>query len=565
MYTWWRLIIGVVVLAANIAWVGTVQAESIDNFIVRIDIQPDATVFIEESITYDFGYAYRHGIFRNIPVRYDTDTGDTRWLWLTVDSVLRDDQLEPYTVSSVGRYRQIKIGDPDSTIDGKHTYRIRYRVEGAINYFNDLDELYWNITGNEWTVVIDHAEAMVRLPGTVSDNDLRLACYVGPVEGTNTCPITVRDGRITAQVDDLLVADGLTIAVGWPKNIVSEPGVWLQARLWWWRYWGIIVFGSVTVVMALVWLLFGKDPKGRPTIVPQYEPPAQLKPTLVGTLIDEHVHNRDITAGILWLAQQGFITIEQLSAGGILKKPDYRLTLRKPLNSITETIEQRIAELIFQSETSVTLKTIRNDLQRGKKLQALRSDIYGELVKRGLYKHNPTIVRVIFIFLAVAVTGILVLSVEQYRTGISLAMNFVTGAVIVIFGWLMARKTKLGAETKDDVVGFKWFLRVTDQARFTFHNAPAKKPTQFMEYLPYAVALGVEQQWAEQFKDINIPAPDWYIGTAGGYFVASQFVSNFSTFTNSMTSGLQAASAKSASTSGGSSGGGFGGGGGGSW
>jgi uncharacterized membrane protein len=130
----------------------------------------------------------------------------------------------------------------------------------------------------------------------------------------------------------------------------------------------------------------------------------------------------------------------------------------------------------------------------------------------------------------------------------------------------MSKKTPLGAETKDDILGFKLFLSVTEKDRLDFHNAPERSPEQFMEFLPYAIALGIENKWAAQFASIYIPEPSWYHGGVHGPFLASAFVSDLSHFSGSVSSSFTSASrGGSGSGGGGSSGGGFGGGGGGSW
>ena len=136
----------------------------------------------------------------------------------------------------------------------------------------------------------------------------------------------------------------------------------------------------------------------------------------------------------------------------------------------------------------------------------------------------------------------------------------------MVLGSLMPKKTKLGSDTKDQLLGFKQFLSVTDKERFAFHDAPEKNPQQFMQYLPFAIAMGVEKQWAEQFKDMYIEQPDWYQGNYGSAIIATQLANDLSGFGTQLNSSMTAASHGGAGSSGGGfSGGGFGGGGGGSW
>jgi uncharacterized membrane protein len=133
---------------------------------------------------------------------------------------------------------------------------------------------------------------------------------------------------------------------------------------------------------------------------------------------------------------------------------------------------------------------------------------------------------------------------------------------LIIFAVVSRRRTKKGYEARDHLEGFKQFLSVTGKDRYAFHDAPAKSPGQFTQYLPYAVAFGVEEAWAEVFKDITIPEPSWYEGSSGtGHFAAATLVSDLGSFSSSFSS----SSGTNASSGGGSAGGGAGGGGGGSW
>jgi uncharacterized membrane protein len=149
-------------------------------------------------------------------------------------------------------------------------------------------------------------------------------------------------------------------------------------------------------------------------------------------------------------------------------------------------------------------------------------------------------------------------------------LYLVLAAVVALCGWQMPKMTRLAAEVCERVLGFKRFLSVTEKTRLAFSDAPAKRPEQFAEFLPAAVALGVEKEWAKQFADLTIPPPD-YIQGMGHSWVGLSYVNAISRVTHSVGSSMsyhqtRAGSGRSGFSSGGGfSGGGFGGGGGGSW
>jgi uncharacterized membrane protein len=150
------------------------------------------------------------------------------------------------------------------------------------------------------------------------------------------------------------------------------------------------------------------------------------------------------------------------------------------------------------------------------------------------------------------------------------AVSAIISAIIVfVFGFLMPARTHKGVLAKEYILGLKEYLMVAEKDRIKFHNAPEKNPKQFEKLLPYAMVLGVEKEWAEQFKDIYIQNPSWYNDPSGANFnslVLLSSLNSFSSSTNSvLTSVPSSASGGGSGFGGGGGGGGFGGGGGGSW
>jgi uncharacterized membrane protein len=546
--------------------------EAVTSLDSDIEIKQDSSIIVTEEITYDFDDNSRHGIFRDIPVDYDTDTGN-RSILLDVVSVTRDGNPEPYTISKQGDDKRIKVGDPDETITGEHSYTITYNVKAALNYFDNYDELYWNVTGHNWDVPINQVSANIVLPGQVSANNLQTACYAGPEGSDTACSqiSAVGSSSVVAEAERLSAGEGLTVAVGFPKRLISEPLVTQKA--WWWLManWIMVFPGVVFIVMLYLWFRYGRDPDSQ-TIMAQYEPPEDMLPTLVGALINESVDDRDITAGIIYLAQQGFLTLTRKEETQLVffDSVDYAITLDRPVEQAPTDTLQDILDMLFGSGasvgTTVTVSDMKNDRSVARKIKTLKKDVYKEMTDRDFFVSNPR-KRVGSAW----VGGILLLLVMGVLTAVFeniwyLASGGVSAAIIVGFGYLMPKKTEKGARTKEHVLGFEHFLTMTQENRLEFHNAPERTPEEFMEYLPYAIAMGVETEWAEQFSDIYIETPDWYAGDVSGRVAATAFANDLTDATGGISSGVSsAASGGSGSTGGGSAGGGIGGGGGGSW
>lgn len=120
--------------------------------------------------------------------------------------------------------------------------------------------------------------------------------------------------------------------------------------------------------------------------------------------------------------------------------------------------------------------------------------------------------------------------------------------------------TDTGAKQWAKVEGFQLYMSVAEKDRLKFSDAPDKTPERFNKLLPFAVALGVEKDWAKQFEGIDVSqSTNWYVGNMAA-FSAVNLASDIGTSFASTVS-----SNSSVSSSGGSAGGGVGGGGGGSW
>ena len=546
------------------------QKGTIDSFDSVIKINSDASILVNETIKYDFGDAEKHGIYRYIPVRYNTTLGN-KSIKLDVQSVARDGSDENYTTSFSGSDESIKIGNANSTINGEHTYSIVYKVTGAIGYFDNYDELYWNITGNGWPVAILNTSASIEIPQNVNSNITQSSCYLGVFGSSEKCNTKI-EGNIASVVSSRILnsGEGLTFAVGFPKGIVYKPtnlenviSVIKDNII-------LLLPIFVLIVMFLIWRKYGKDPKGLSTIVAEYEPPQNMKPTLVGSLVDGKVDPRDITAGIIYLAEQGFLKISRLEKKWLLGNTDYELELLRNDIVQLEQTDKAIFNLFFDNDLTIGKKKKISEFKYDRFfpiiVKEITKDIYQDLTDKGFYETNPMKAKTPYLVIVpiVLFIGFRFFAINLGALGVFSII--LSGIIIIIFGYMMGKKTKLGAETKDHILGFKEFLSITEKDRLDFHNAPEKKPEQFMEFLPYAISLGVEKKWAKQFDGIYIPQPVWYHSNVTGAFIAMDFVSHMSGFSDSINNnGMAAGAGSSGSGGGGFSGGGGGGGGGGSW
>ncbi len=552
----------------------------ISTFEADITVNPNGTIAVTETLRPRFSGSW-NGIFRTIPVEYRHPTGLNYTLFLDVQSVT-DENGQPlkYEVSRERHYKKVKIWVPGAR-DATRTVILRYRVQNGLRFFEEHDELYWNITGDEWEVPIEDARAVITLPAGASG--LRTAAYTGAYGSREqAADIRMVGNAVYVQMRrPLSFREGLTVAIGWDKGLVREPGglskAWLFLRSNWPLFLPLAVFG----LMFWLWYTRGRDPRLRP-IAPQYAPPQGLTPAELGTLIDDKPDMRDIIATLVDLAVRGYILIEEKEEKkllGLFAGKEYAFVLRKPSNEWRDLKphERELLDSIFEkfglgavADTRVELSELENEFY--KDLPGLRDRIFDQLMGRRYYTARPDKVRKAYliggvILLALSIWGGgFVAGVLGQQTLPFIVGGILSGAIVMAFGWFMPARTLAGAQALEGVLGFEEFLERVESDRF---QRMVKTPEMFEKYLPYAMALGVEKNWVRAFEDIYRQPPQWYHGSDFTSFQPRSFVNDLGRMSTRAAAVMASAPRSSGGSGfgggggGGFSGGGFGGGGGG--
>ncbi|MCK5832910.1 DUF2207 domain-containing protein [bacterium] len=581
-------IVFIVVLLLTIS---QANAYLIESFHSDIEMFTNSSYEVEERIEVNFGNEQRHGIYRDIVYKYRLPMRTYRVLVNILD--VTDDSGNEYDikVKKQGDYVNIRIGSPNYTVSGTHVYRIRYRVENGMLFFDDHDELYWNVTGTEWPCEIKKASATVRLPVGTPEGEIKTICFSGAYGSeAHNCDSNIGDGEVDFWATNALgTYDNLSIAVSIPKGILNKPGFASWVRWYLLDLWPLLLFLFWALWLVIKWNKAGRDPV-KMSVAPRYEPPEDLAPAEAGTLIDESVDIRDMTSTIVDLAVRGYIKIFEIEKKKIVlfKKSDYILVkLRNPNNSL-KSYEKKVLSALFERgsiepEDRVQLDSIApgNENNEAITISSLKDKFYMELpiIKDAIYdglvanKYFPS--RPDHIRQKYAGFGIVLLVVgfpiAAFASNWAFIASFVpAGLMTIIFGKFMPRKTKKGAISAINVAGFEEFVRRVEKDRI--ERMATEDPTVFERLLPYAMALGVADQWAEAFEGIFKEAPKWFVSGSGQAFHTHLFVHSLGGAIHS-TGAAMAARPRSSGAGGGHSGfggggfsgGGFGGGGGGAW
>ena len=556
------------IAVVGLAGVASARSWRVADFHSDITVERDGSALVTERISLVFVGEW-HGIYRKIPIEYPGPSGSNYELFLEVRSVTDGSGGKLKYESSVSNgFRQLKIYVPDA-VDAERTVVIAYTVRNATRFFKDYAEFYWNVTGNDWPVPIDHASATVHFPGPAAGS-LRAQAFTGVYGSTQRDATATVDGADVhfETTDALPMRGGLTIDVYIPQGILREPSA-LTKFLWFLGGNPVLFLPLVTLLgMLLVWWYKGRDPDPGMSVAPMYEPPPGISPAEAGTLLDDSIHPRDITSTMVDLAVRGYIRIEETAEKVLLfTHKDYVFHLLKPREQWGPDLaphERVMLENVFAGGEQTRLSSLKNRFYSA--VPIIREDIMSALKTKGIYLLDPDSANGYSIAAAI---GILIpFAIFQY-TGwanffSSIPLLILCVALAAVIWWLFARvmtaKTLKGARTRIAVLGFQEFMNRVDAERLK-----VMPPTTFEKFLPYAMALGVEHHWAQAFAGIVKDPPQWYVAPGAGYVGGFNPIF-FSSSMHSMASDMHqvfVSAPRASSTGSGFGRGGFGGGGGG--
>jgi len=548
-------------------------ADEITSFSTNLKILPDTTVDVHEDLTVRFT-SPRHGIKRFIPVVYRR-SGNSYTIDLKVLGVTSSGgKYVPFKKAKQGNDLYIIIGDPNKTVMGLHQYHIHYTARRVVNFFENGSELYWNATGNEWHMPIETAVARVEFPPVSDKSEVRAKSFIGEEGSTNTLGYRLDLNSASFSAANLQPGEGLTVVVGLANGVIQKPTQWQEFLYLAADWWPLAVLPMLTFSVCFnMWWFLGRDALKKQAISVDWEPPKELSPAEVGTLIDEKCDLSDIVSTLIDLAARGYITIREFKTDVLFffrnrdyeftRLPQSELQSRTPLSQY----ERRFLDAMFTWRLNGESKVKLSDLKYRfySHIRTIERDIYKSLIDKGMFLQSPDDVRLSWY----AIGG--VLFVCAFIAGpmqSSFGLGLILSAVVVwCFARTMPARTRKGCEALNQCLAFQRFVKMAEKERI--RKLVTDDPTIFGRLLPYAMVLGAADQWADAFKDLITSPPDWYIAS-GTSFHTHSFVRDLGDGTRTMGQTFTSSQSSTASSggsgfSGGSSGGGFGGGGGSSW
>lgn len=582
---------------------------------VKMVVNEDNTFDITETITTDFTQS-KHGIYRKIPTkntvnRVDGTSSKNR------AKITNIKVNEKFSTTTENGYKVIKIGDANKTLTGEHTYVISYTYDIGKDKLKDADELYYNLIGTEWDTTINYLTFTIQMPKEFDKE--KLGFSAGTYGSTNSSSVEyiVDDNRIEGFYTGFLrQGEGLTVRLTLPEGYFVRGSGNADSYVI-----GVIIVSIIFVVIsAILWKIYGRDNKVVETV--EFYPPEGMNSAELSFLYNGNVDDKGIISLLIYLANKGYLKIEDLGTKNFLYGNNFRITklkeyagnneneriffnglfkkkdsvtnedlydrfyttidkIKRRINSkenkkkIIEPISTRkIVWLVLMCIVIFLLITVKPVIEYGdpeSMIFALLFPGIGFGFALGMLLGKTKVFEKIFgLFWGIFFGGVpwalmvLPILIDETKYFVLYAIGLICVAIIIFFIKIMPKRTPYGNEVLGKIKGFKRFLEVAEKEQL--EELVSQNPQYFYYILPYTYALGVSDKWVKQFETIAIQEPNWYYSQTGfsvssfGTFMSSTMRSAQNTMTSSPSS-----SGGGGSSGGGFSGGGSGGGGGGSW
>ena len=502
------------------------REERIGDFFSYIEVGADGTLTVAEVITVTAtGDEIKRGIYRDFPTIYQKPGGGRHTVGFDIVGVQRDDEPISYFTEKRSNGVRVYMGSKDITIrPGTYTYKFTYRTDRQIFFSHERDELYWNVTGNDWNFPIDSVAAFITLPegARVLSRD----GYTGRQgeKGGDWSTGGESGGRVTFQTTRTLApGEGFTFSVTWPKGFVKPPGAADKTRYLMRDNMAYLVAASGLTLLFMFyyisWNRVGRDPQ-KGVIIPLFDPPKGLSPAAARYVSRMDFDDKAIGAAVVSLAVKGHLTITETG------RKEYLLERQAGANdSLLSRGERAFSRALFAWGDRAKIEKGRHEKLKpavDSLKQALNKEFNGVSFRRNAGYYVFGIVLTVFVVGATVVATTTLGELDMFIVvgGTAAAALIVN----ILFGWLLKAPTVSGRRVMDHIAGFRQYLSVAEAERLNLLNPPDRTPELFEKYLPYALALDVENEWSEGFADVLAAAaarpnsgdnPHWCHGQHG--------------------------------------------------
>jgi len=559
----------ILLLALLVAVAPVAAQERVLDFHSDIRVDADGGLYVTERIEVQVeGREIKRGILRDFPTDYRDRHGARVKVPFQVVAVSRNGKPEMWSVQHYGNGERIRIGNAAVVLPrGRHVYEITYRTSRQLGFFDGYDELYWNVNGNGWTLAMDRISADVALPAAVPANRLKLEAYTGAQgDRGRDYQAGARDGGASFQTTRRLgPSQGLTIVVTFPKGIVKQPSL-IERLRWWLSDNRSVLPGPIGLLLLFLflwwrWRLVGRDPRAGPAF-PRYDAPKGMGPAGMRYVDKMAFDDRCFASGLLGLGARGFFRIRQEDDSYRIERTGSEVALLPGEQALSALVAKSAGAKTIGKTHDPAVQTVRGMLER-----ELTLHYDGKIFSRNRGSWGSGV-----LIAVLAVVAMIMLEAPMVPL---IAFGALMALLLAVFAWLLPSYSVEGRKLQDAIQGLRQYLSVAEKDDLARMKAPPQSAEEFARLLPYAVALEVEETWADRFTTmlgaaaVTAAVAGYYSSDFGsGQFSGSGLSKSIGGMGDTISSAATPPGSSSGSSGGGgggSSGGGGGGGGGSGW
>ncbi len=562
--------------------------EKILKFDTKIHIEKSGVIQVIEKITIKAeGNIFKRGLVRVLPLTRKDKDGNLIDVEYQINSIKKNGNVENYFTKNENGNWKIYIGNEDVFLEnGVYEYQISYAAPFQVGYFDNYDEIYWNVTGNGWDLPIDKVSCQVMLPGENNKFE-NVFCYSGLAGSkASDCISSLNEYKTIANFigSKFQNNEGLTIATSFAKGIIDPPTKTDQATSYYklikTNLWTAIYGFGMLIFFFISWKKHGKDPSKK-TIIPEFRPPFDWSPAILSYVYNRDTNDKTFMASIINIAVKGALKINStLNNGVFTNNTSYEIEIKN--RNVTTLSKEEAACFKDLSITDKTIMNSSNYKMFANAYDSWYSSLTSQIKIEDFYQNNTQKKWIGFAVFVCSGLLFILLSSSSNTTNFSFLVGVVIANALLIswfaftdkymivkgilaffifpmtlflfFGIIMFLKwqqilailtifivyiiysrtigkySEKGAEAFSRAEGFKLYLETAEQNRMNMLNPPELTPQLFEELFPYAIALGVELSWGKQFEKVLEAVkynPDWCQGDDQFYLRPTSFISSF--------------------------------------
>ncbi|MCX8212822.1 MAG: DUF2207 domain-containing protein [Lewinella sp.] len=479
------------------------QTERFNDFKATIQLSAKGDVEVTERIRATAnGDQIKRGITRPLRRKQIGNDVEKNSVDYEVTSATRNGATEDFHTKSKNGFRTVYLGNKDHILDpGTYDYELNYTSKDLIYFTNNTDEFRWSVFSSDLRLPVDAATVTLQIPSGL--DVLSTFCYTGTRESNDQsrCEVVRNGSTLTFSLNRPLAAgEGLSIAAAFPDGSFYQappppPPSPLERN-------GTLWFSLIGIFTALIygytsWQKYGIDPPS-PEVVNQVTPPRGLSPASLGYLNTGYADQYQLTASLTALAVKGYLKIDEEKRSGFLS--DSEIFILRPQNKeITNDLPVEQAILYAQLHDAEDIKLDGTfDKRLGaatEEHQKSLNDQHHKYLEQGANSWKVLPYALILLVTVVA-SAFFLKDTDGFGIAAFGTAFFLLTAGSGLFAWLIRKPSEDKVALWAEIKGLKQYLKLKEEKRRAVPSAPEMTQAYFQSILPYAIAMGIENNWA---------------------------------------------------------------------